>query len=67
MNTQEAISKILQENANRPMHYCEITKQAMAKGYYQTTGKTPENSVRAVLATKTAIFEKCETAGAGYY
>ena len=67
MNTQEAISKILQENANRPMHYCEITQQAMAKGYYQTTGKTPENSVRAVLATKTAIFEKCETAGAGYY
>lgn len=67
MNTQEAISKILQENANRPMHYCEITQQAMAKGYYQTTGKTPENSVGAVLATKTAIFEKCETAGAGYY
>lgn len=67
MNTQEAISKILQENANRPMHYCEITKQAMAKGYYKATGKTPENSVGAVLATKTAIFEKCETYGAGYY
>ncbi len=67
MNTQEAIIKILQENGNRPLHYCEITQQAMAKGYYKTTGKTPENSVGAVLATKTAIFEKCETAGAGYY
>lgn len=67
MSTQEAISKILQENGNRPMHYREITQQAMAKGYYQTTGKTPESSVGAVLATRTDIFEKCETNGAGYY
>ncbi len=67
MNTQDAIIKTLQENDNRPTHYREITKQAMAKGYYQTTGKTPENSVGAVLATKTEIFEKCESDGAGFY
>ena len=67
MSTQDAIIKILQENGNRPMNYREITKQAMAKGYYQTTGKTPENSVGAVLAMKTDVFEKCENDGAGFY
>ncbi len=67
MNTQEAIAKVLQENENRPMHYREITQQAMAKSYYQTMGKTPENSVVAVLTTKKDAFERCETDGAGFY
>ncbi|MDD5037187.1 MAG: HTH domain-containing protein [Methylococcaceae bacterium] len=50
MSWREAIEKVLQEEA-RPLHYSEISEQALARGYYKTDGATPDATVNAQITT----------------
>lgn len=50
MSWRKAIERVLQEEA-RPMHYSEISEQALARGYYQTDGVTPDATVNAEITT----------------
>ena len=49
MTFLEAAETVLRD-AKTPLHYEEITKQAVAKGVIATTGKTPAATVNSVLA-----------------
>ena len=42
----EAAEKVLRD-ADKPMHYREITRIALGKGYITTRGKTPEATMNA--------------------
>lgn len=42
--------KILKESG-KPLHYKEITRLALEKGFLKTDGKTPESSMNAQLIT----------------
>jgi restriction system protein len=44
----DAARRVLAE-ADKPLHYREIAKQALQKGYWQTTGKTPEATINAQI------------------
>ena len=57
MNWEEAIVKVLAE-AGRPMHYVEITRTIIDKGYRTEYGKTPENSVGMYLRRNPNLFER---------
>ena len=46
----QAIKRLLNEE-QRPMHYLKITEEIINRGYWQTTGKTPEATVSARLST----------------
>lgn len=49
----DCAQKVLEElGGNNPMHYKEITKQAQAKGWLVTGGKTPENTMYAQVITE---------------
>lgn len=47
---KEAIKRVLSEAAE-PLHYTEICEQILARGYYESDGATPANTVKAVLST----------------
>ncbi|MDF7801289.1 HTH domain-containing protein [Pontiellaceae bacterium B1224] len=49
MSALDAAVRVL-EQAGRPLHYREITKQALKSGLWSTAGKTPEATVNARLA-----------------
>lgn len=44
----DAARRVLTE-AGKPLHYREIAKQALKKGYWQTTGKTPDATINAQI------------------
>ncbi|RLJ62813.1 HTH domain-containing protein [Sulfurisoma sediminicola] len=50
MSWREAIEKVLQE-ADRPLHYAEISEQVLSRGYYRTEGATPDATVNAQITT----------------
>lgn len=52
--------KILQ-NARKPLHYTEITKLALEKGYITSNGATPERTMSTVLLKNKDIFKKIST------
>lgn len=56
----EAALKVLSDANGGPLHYREITQQAVDKGYIQPTGRTPEATVGAILYTH---IKKTEAAG----
>ncbi len=45
----EAAVKVLEESGGGPLHYREIAQQAIASGYIQTSGRTPEATLNAQL------------------
>ena len=51
MTVFEATRKVLQENGGGPLHYREIARLAIEKGYMTTTGITPWFTVHAMLRT----------------
>jgi HB1, ASXL, restriction endonuclease HTH domain len=50
LSWREAIEKVLLEE-NRPLHYSEISEQALARGYYKTDGATPDATVNATITS----------------
>jgi len=50
MNVLDGTETVLKE-AKQPLHYEEITKRLLETGLWQTTGKTPEATVRGALGT----------------
>jgi hypothetical protein len=50
MSWREAIEKVLRE-ADRPLHYAEISEQVLSRGYYKTDGATPDATVNAQITT----------------
>lgn len=67
VSVTDAAYLVLQE-AGTPLHYREITKRIVEKGWYETNSKTPEISVGAAIAgnikSENAKFER---AGRGMY
>ncbi|NPV58931.1 MAG: hypothetical protein HPY75_04620 [Actinobacteria bacterium] len=47
----EAAKKVLEESGGKPMHYKDITRTAMEKGYLESSGLTPEQTLAAQLYT----------------
>jgi restriction system protein len=52
MQFKDAAYEILQKT-NKPLHYSEITDQAIAAGLLETTGQTPHATMGALLYTDT--------------
>lgn len=49
MNSLDAVEAILAE-ANKPVHYKELTERILANGLWSTEGKTPDATINAQLA-----------------
>ena len=50
MNTfLEAAELVLRENNNQPLHYTDITRLALAKGYLQTDSADPAHSMHSAI------------------
>ncbi len=56
----EAALKVLQEAGGGPLHYREISKRAIASGYVESSGRTPEATLNAQISTH---IKKVETSG----
>ncbi len=56
----EAAKKVLEESGGKPMHYRDITRIAMERGYLESRGLTPEQTMAAQLYT---YIRKTEAAG----
>ena len=55
----DAAAQILSESINQePLHYAEITKQALARGLIRTAGRTPAASMNAMILTETRRLEE---------
>jgi hypothetical protein len=69
MNFREAAIKVLLDEGT-PLHYEEITRLAIERGYLIARGKTPQDSVSTELSRdmrlhgEKSVFEKC---GKGTY
>lgn len=63
MTFLEAAEAVLQESG-APLHYKEITARAIQKGLLQSTGKTPEATMGALLYTAVAKAKEQGIAGA---
>lgn len=50
MSWREAIETVLSEEG-RPLHYSEISKLILSKGYYKTEGATPDATVNAQITS----------------
>ena len=50
MQFKDAAYEILKQ-ANKPLHYNEITNQAIKAGLLDTTGKTPHATMGALLSS----------------
>lgn len=57
---KEADIKILKESSE-PLSTNEITKRAIESGLLETTGKTPEKSMAAVITVDIKLNEKGST------
>ena len=49
MNFKAAAREVLRE-VGRPLHYTDITEIALDSGYLESTGDTPQNTMRARLS-----------------
>lgn len=49
MNSLDAVEAVLAE-ANKPLHYKEITERILTQGLWSTEGKTPDATINAQLA-----------------
>lgn len=55
----DCAQKVLSEFGNKkPMHYKEITKKALQKGWLVTVGKTPEATMYAQVITEIKRYQK---------
>ena len=50
MSWREAIERVLRE-AKQPLHYAAIAEEISLRGYYKTTGATPDATVSATITT----------------
>jgi restriction system protein len=57
MSLRDATIQVLQE-ANGPLHYREICKRVLAAGLWATSGKTPEATLSATLASNKRSFSR---------
>ncbi len=57
MSLKEAIAQVLRE-ANEPIHYKEICNRVIASGLWNSSGKTPEATVSATLASNKRLFAR---------
>ncbi len=57
MSLKEAVAQVLRE-ANEPIHYREICKRVIASGLWNSSGKTPEATVSATLASNKRTFAR---------
>jgi hypothetical protein len=53
----DAAAKVLAE-AGKPMNCTDIVKEALAKGYWQTKGKTPHSTLYAAVIREIAAKGK---------
>lgn len=49
MDFKAAAREVLRE-VGHPIHYADITEMALASGYLQSAGRTPQNTMRARLS-----------------
>ena len=49
MDFKEAAKTVLRE-VGHPLHYGDITELALESGYLESTGRTPQNTMRARLS-----------------
>ena len=54
----KAAREVLQE-VGRPLHYGDITELALESGYLASSGRTPQNTMRARLSVD--VRDKSET------
>ncbi|MDQ3656571.1 MAG: winged helix-turn-helix domain-containing protein [Chloroflexota bacterium] len=57
MSLKEAIAQVLRE-ANEPVHYREVCNRVIASGLWNSSGKTPEATVSATLASNKRAFAR---------
>ena len=50
MSWREAICKVLSES-DAPLHYSEISRQVLSRGYYKTDGATPADTVNSQISS----------------
>jgi 8-oxo-dGTP pyrophosphatase MutT (NUDIX family) len=46
----KAAAREVLEEVGHPLHYSDITEFALQSGYLQSTGRTPQNTMRARLS-----------------
>ena len=69
MTMAEAAHRILQK-ADKKLHYREIMERALSNEMVSTTGKTPEQSLRSLMATeykKKGSLSRFKPKGKGFY
>lgn len=49
MNTLKESAKIILQQANKPLHYKEITRLALEQWLFETSGKTPDATINAQI------------------
>ena len=52
MSFADAAERVLIDNNNQPLHYEELTRIALAKGYITTTGKTPGATMNSAIVVE---------------
>ena len=70
MTAWQAIEKVLREAAPSSMHYEEITRNILKKGFWETRGKTPERTINERLNARIRLDgENCpwRQTGPGLY
>ncbi len=55
---KDAVIRVFQENQNKSLHYKEITGYIIEKKYKTIFGKTPADTVNALLTTHPKLFKK---------
>jgi hypothetical protein len=58
MNTFKQSAIEILRKAKTPLHYNEITKQALESGILETEGANPERTMNAVITVDTIILTK---------
>lgn len=69
MNSLDAVEAVLAE-ANKPLHYKEITERILTKGLWSTEGKTPDATINAQLAVnikKRGNDSRFQRTGKGFF
>ena len=56
--------RVLEDNKNVALHYAEITRRGIAKGYIQTEGLTPSATICSKMTINPGIFVRV---GPGIY
>ena len=60
----DAAKRVLEDNRNRGLHYAEITRRAISKGYMQTQGLTPSATICSKMTINPGVFTRV---GPGIY